>query len=334
LYFNHPETVLSPVWAKSCRVTYRLFQDHITDAAFASITRRQVDAFAIALSNLRGTWGQYSGAKLMKFADLLKRFPASNGDGISGATINRHLAALGALWKFAQKRDHIDFNLPTPFASQRRKVEKPDNEPIAIPDLNKLLGGNTDSTLQWAMLVSLFSGMRASEVGNLTTAEVRESEGGTPYFDLTGRKVADNGPNSVKTENSRRIIPVHPELLRLGFLSFIPGKGPIFAAIKPRGGGRGDPLGDKFTALAVKCGVDATFRELRNTFQAGCDRAGLPESHPEMLMGHKRKFSSATYNRPGLGPDDLAASVAKITYPSLEIPTLGKPSKVKAKRAP
>jgi integrase len=332
-YFGHPETELSPVWAKSCRTTYRLFQDHISDGPFASITRQQVDSFAIALSGLRGTWGQYTGAKAMKFADLLKRFPASNGDGISGSTINRHLAALGALWKFAQRRGLIEINLPTPFASQRRKVEKPKNEPIAISDLNKLLGGNTDATLQWAMLVSLFSGMRASEVGNLTAAEVRQSEKGKWYFDLTERKVTGEGPDRVKNENAKRVIPIHDKLVGRGFLDFVPGKGWVFATIKSRPGGRGEPLGDKFTTLADKCGVSATFRELRNTFQDACDRAGLPEPHPQLLMGHKRGFSSATYNRKGLGPDDLAGSMAEITYPGLEIPELGKPSKVKAKRA-
>jgi len=333
-YFRHPETKLSRAWSNSCRVTYRLFQDHIADAAFASITRQQVDSFAIALSSLRGTWGQYSGAKAMRFHDLLKRFPAGHGDGISGATINRHLAALGALWKFAQKRDHIDFNLPTPFASQRRRVEKPDNAPITIPDLNKLLGANTDSTLHWAMLVSLFSGMRASEVGNLTTAEVRRPEASTSYFDLTARKVAADGPESVKTENARRVIPIHPELIALGFLNTVPSKGPIFAAIKlSPAGGRGASLGDKFTALASKCGVAATFRELRNTFQAACDRAGLPKSHRDMLMGHRRDFGSAIYNRPGLAADDLAQSMTKIEFPSLEIPTMQEPSKVRKGRA-
>jgi len=321
-YFAHPETKLSKGYARLCRVTYRLFADHVADAPLASVTRQQVDSFAIALSGLRATWGLHAGAKGLKFPALCKQFPAEDGNGISAATVNRYLASLGALWTFAQNKGLIDLNLKAPFGSQRRKAEEADNVPIPVADLNKLLAADSDLTLQWAILVGAYTGLRAAEVGNLRASEVKQSEAGTWFFNLKARTVASDDPtDSTKSKAGLREIPMHGDLIRLGLLKIVPAKGPIFAAIKPRpDGNRAAPLSAKFKKVAVRCGLPWTFRELRNTFKDALDRGDVSDQRRQMLMGHAREKMGKVYNRPGLYADDLRETIAKVRFDGLKLP--------------
>ncbi|MBN8487298.1 MAG: hypothetical protein J0M20_06180 [Burkholderiales bacterium] len=79
----------------------------------------------------------------------------------------------------------------------------------------------------WVPLVSLFHGNRVSEVTQLMTSDV-EVLAGLPVlhlrteYDEDGTSVlADIGvERSLKTPDTYRTVPVHPELLRLGFLEF------------------------------------------------------------------------------------------------------------------
>jgi hypothetical protein len=66
---------------------------------------------------------------------------------------------------------------------------------------------------RWASLLGLYTGARASEVGQLLIKDVFE-EDGIPCI-----RISDEGEHQkVKTEVSLRTVPLHPELLNMGFL--------------------------------------------------------------------------------------------------------------------
>ncbi|MET3147876.1 UNVERIFIED_ORG: integrase [Xanthomonas axonopodis] len=72
---------------------------------------------------------------------------------------------------------------------------------------------------RWASLLGLYTGARASEVGQLLIKDVFE-EDGIPCI-----RVSDEGEHQkVKTEVSLRTVPLHPELLEMGFLGWVGGK--------------------------------------------------------------------------------------------------------------
>lgn len=69
---------------------------------------------------------------------------------------------------------------------------------------------------RWAALLGLYSGARASEVGQLHTRDVIVG-GGVPALRIT-----DEGEHQrVKTDASLREVPLHPDLIALGFLEFV-----------------------------------------------------------------------------------------------------------------
>jgi integrase len=81
----------------------------------------------------------------------------------------------------------------------------------------------------WTPLIALFSGMRLGEILQLQKADVKQ-ENGIWYFDIS--KGEDK---SLKTASSKRRVPVHRELLELGFIEYVQSgaqSGRIFPEIK------------------------------------------------------------------------------------------------------
>jgi len=69
----------------------------------------------------------------------------------------------------------------------------------------------------WIPLIALFSGMRQGEICQLFCDDVLTVDG-IPCFRI---RACEERKQSVKTEQSQRIIPIHPVLLQLGFLDFV-----------------------------------------------------------------------------------------------------------------
>ena len=69
---------------------------------------------------------------------------------------------------------------------------------------------------KWAALLGLYTGARASEVGQLLTVDVAEVDG------VPSMRFCDEGDDQhVKTDKSNRVVPIHPDLLSLGFLEYV-----------------------------------------------------------------------------------------------------------------
>ena len=60
-----------------------------------------------------------------------------------------------------------------------------------------------------------FTGMRNAEVMQLRKEDIRKSEEGRGYFKVT------ESAGKLKTEQSNRVIPIHEQLLKKGFLEFV-----------------------------------------------------------------------------------------------------------------
>ncbi len=78
----------------------------------------------------------------------------------------------------------------------------------------------------WFPLVSLFTGMRPKEVFQLHVDDLKLTAQGTWYLHVTATSehedaAAPEHKKTIKTLTSKRKIPVHPELEKLGFLAFV-----------------------------------------------------------------------------------------------------------------
>ena len=64
----------------------------------------------------------------------------------------------------------------------------------------------------WGPLLALFHGLRLGEVAGLQIGDVGE-EAGSPILHIRA------GQRQLKTRSARRDIPMHPALIRLGFMA-------------------------------------------------------------------------------------------------------------------
>src|SRR4029453_4449371 len=70
----------------------------------------------------------------------------------------------------------------------------------------------------WLPWLGLYTAARLEELGQLRTGDVKH-ENDVDYF-----AIEPGDGKRVKTKSSRRCVPIHPELIKLGFLGFVDGQ--------------------------------------------------------------------------------------------------------------
>ena len=87
-------------------------------------------------------------------------------------------------------------------------------------------GAYNRSYQYWVIHLAAFTGARVNELSQLTTDDVKQDDEGLWYFNITA---AEEDGQSIKNEDSRRIIPVHQKLIDLGFIDYCKSKKAEFA---------------------------------------------------------------------------------------------------------
>jgi integrase len=150
----------------------------------------------------------------------------------------------------------------------------------------------------WLPYLALFTGARLEELGQLRTADVREEER-VPYLAIEG----GNGKR-IKTRSSRRRIPLHADLGRLGFLHFVAvqreaGHDRLFPQLKATRLGSLTAAWSKWWGrhARVECGVSdprKTFHSFRHLWKDAA-RAVMPLSTTTPSLGTRtRAWGGAT----------------------------------------
>lgn len=316
---------LSQQTAAQASTTFRLFAEFTDDAPLDAVTRRDASEFLDALARLHRHYGRQPGAAGLPLKKLLKRCPAAEGQGLRNKTLNRHLSALSGLWRWARRRGHLPDDRPNPFSEQMRDAGDNPYLPFTVEELNALFKGlafevrpkrHTVATARpWIMAAALYSGMREGEVCDLDAENVRERDG-VPYFDVT----------RAKSKAGVRRIPVHSELIRLGFLDYVAaiGHGPLFPGVAPgsRSGGRAHTFAKRFPAYRRQRGVTRdrlAFHSFRKCFVRALELAGVDRDRAALVVGHERGFTFRVYNPEGLDVVMLREVVEAVRYDGLEL---------------
>ena len=171
--------------------------------------------------------------------------------------------------------------------------------------------------------------MRLDEICGLRTTDVMEDEG-IQYFDLRSHE-----GRRLKTAAARRRVPVHSELLNIGFGTYLAhvkhqGYQYLFPALKPGGpdGKRSWYVSKRFTTYRRTVGVSATgtvFHCFRKNAATALERARVPENEAVQILGHKKMTMSYGLYSGGLDLVGLARVVEAITYPGLDLSRLCPP---------
>jgi integrase len=119
--------------------------------------------------------------------------------------------------------------------------------------------------------------------------------------------INDEPPKKLKNSSSRRIIPIHPTLLKLGFLNYVEsvrrattGNGPIFPELTRERDGFSQRVSKWFARYKQRCGIDDSskvFHSFRHTVANHLKQKGVPKEHAAALLGHSD--GSMTYGTYG-----------------------------------
>lgn len=157
---------------------------------------------------------------------------------------------------------------------------------------------------RWAALLGLYTGGRAGEVGQLLLTDVAQADG-VPVLHVT-----DEGENQrVKSEVSKRAVPIHADLLTLGFLDYVQrlrdrGDTRLFpqAATNAKNG-PGNWISKAFGYYLGKLSADwpkakRGFHSLRKSVIQEMQTAGVASEMRAQIVGHELDDEHhATYSR-------------------------------------
>lgn len=198
---------------------------------------------------------------------------------------------------------HVSYSQREKRARKKLGFKAYDREQIQALFAPEALAKLSESA-RWASLIGLYTGARASEVGQLLIKDVFE-EDGIPCI-----RISDEGEHQkVKTEVSLRTVPLHPELIKMGFLEWVGskrrvGETRLFPAAKAAAvNGQGNWITKAFSRHLAEVGkgwepAKRGFHSLRKTFIQELQGAGVVSELRAQIVGHELDDEHhATYSR-------------------------------------
>ncbi|MGO9742936.1 MAG: site-specific integrase [Roseiarcus sp.] len=187
----------------------------------------------------------------------------------------------------------------------------------------KLTKGSSGAAAYWLPLIALYSGVRMEEIGQLSLTDIRD-EDGIPYFWIRddededeeafdsgskrrrrrGRDDRDEGPKSLKTEASRRRVPIHHVLMELGLLDYVAarraaGDAMLFPLLKPYNG-RWTKNFSRYWARYqdkyITKDAARVFHSFRHGFITVLRNKPVPKEHIKALVGYSRDLEEELKN--------------------------------------
>jgi integrase len=154
----------------------------------------------------------------------------------------------------------------------------------------------------WLPILMYYSGARIEELAQLAASEVRRSPEGIPYISVL-EGLGGDGDRTVKTQSSRRMIPLHDDVVARGFLQYVeslPADGRLFPLLKA------SPSGYYSTNFAKRWGeyvrdiakVETTAdpsHGFRHTFKTLAREVTIPEDVHDGITGHAGPGVGRTY---------------------------------------
>lgn len=173
----------------------------------------------------------------------------------------------------------------------------------------------------WIPLLLYYTGARREELAQLRTTDVVRTGAEAPCLSILANDDESDGERGVKTKGSRRLIPLHPDLIRLGFIEYVVGLSDANAQVFP--GLKADPRGyfganfgkrwAEYLREVVGLKASATpSHGFRHTFKTLCREVGIAEDVHDAITGHSTGMVARGYGEMPLAR--MAAELRK--FPS------------------
>lgn len=283
---------------------------------------------------------------------------------LSAKTIKKYVGMLNGLWNWARENAGCA-DLPHPFAGLQKKgsgkhnkksLAKLARQAFRISEVLRIfaspvwsskqpfadnqrrqLRAHASPCLYFGVLLAAYGGLRQTEICQLRVGDILQfddlwvieiralSDADYAFMLADGKRGAIEGENRVKTMAADRIVPVHPVLIRCGFIDYLRLRGGkpsdlLFTDVSPTAKDRARGLSRFFTEFKRQLGFnrpDVTFHSFRHTVRTMLDALVTNRAHVDLLIGHEDENASGhareTYNK-GAWYRPLFDSLSLLTY--------------------
>lgn len=164
---------------------------------------------------------------LVSIDRIIEYTDKNNLEKLSNNTIKGKITTIKGFIDWCVNYEYLEDNVLKAFAfTNKIKSDSKIRYPFDANDLKKMfnrdefykgLHHHKYSFRHWGILIALYSGMRANEICQLKIQDIiHDNETDIYYFNIT-----DVGKNqSVKNNSSKRQVPIHKELIKLGLINY------------------------------------------------------------------------------------------------------------------
>jgi integrase len=338
-------------WSKRTQIAHATTRKWVVevfneDTALNDITREGCRNFVALLREMPRSAHQ-------RFPDMTIReaIAAAKAKGerrlISTANLNAYINRFGGVMNWAMNEGYLDRNplkglkLPDPVKKRDKRNPFSPEQLRRIFDAPIYTGCRDDANGYaipgdqrprrarfWVPLIALFSGLRLNEICQLEVSDIREIDG-IPCFRVASGLSQTGDEKRVKTNASERIVPVHDELIRCGFLAFaesqhLCGETNLFPEL-PFGhlGYRSTTISRWFSRFLVNAGAAAPltcFHSFRHNFRDALREAKIDRDVALLLGGWTtdgKGTAVADNYGSGYQPRALAEALNAVRFPVL-----------------
>lgn len=216
-------------------------------------------------------------------------------------TVSKWVSIFSAIFRWAIRQDYVPDSYKNPMdglppSAKRAKAEATSHRDYTDAELLAVFGSDLFRAQRderpdryWALLICLFSGCRREEPSQMNLSAVIEMDG-IPCFYFA----AEDEDQSLKTDCSKRTVPIHSALIQLGFLEYVQGLRKaghtrLFPTLKKNKSTFADAAGKWYARLIKTVGLGGkglVQHGLRHTFITRLADAGVSERIRQILVGH------------------------------------------------